>query len=512
MRGRTTCCAVAALVALACRSEPRLDPPRPKPVESPEAARVVVGISAPPASLDPHRLNEFLTFDMLSNVYEGLVGLDASLRVEPVLAVSWSSTDDRHWRFELRSGVTFHDGRPLTAADVVSSLQRARTHPRSQFKSYLVDMADVRAVGELVVEVTTLRPNPVLLNQLAFVLIVPRDAPEEIDAPVGTGPYRLGVADKGRTIELSAFERYWGPPPAQREVRYVARGARPPSARLLEGEVDLLMDLAPEEAVRIRATPGFKVVAEPAPAVDVLALRVDTAPFKDRRVRRALHLAIDRPRLVEGLLHGFGRPASQLVSRNVFGFDPGLSAPTRDVAAARRLLKEAGHPDGLDLVLEHRRERRVDVIVAQLAEAGIRVRPVAQHWHALLDRLEKGQVPFAFTGLVSDSGESSDVFLSTLHTRQPGRGLGDSNARGYSNAHLDALIERAAQTPTPNERLTVLQHCMRLAMEDLPLVPLAETYLIYGLRDDLTWTVRADGRLLARDLHRLPGAGHPLPQ
>jgi peptide/nickel transport system substrate-binding protein len=463
---------------------------------------MVVGLPAPPVSLDPHRLNEFLTFSVLSNVYEGLVSLDPLLRVEAALAASWTTPDDRHWRFELRRGVVFHDGRPLTADDVLFSLERARHHPQSQYASYLVDVEEVRAADEHTVEIRAERANPFLLQKLAFVLVVPRGAPDEIKQPVGTGPYSLSQLDAGRTIVLKAFDRYWGPAPTEQEVHFLAVRRPDAASKLLAGEIDLLTALDHEEAGRVSRAPGFKVVAEPAPSVEVLSLRVDVPPFDDPRVRRAAHLALDREALVQDLLSGFGRPASQLVSRNVFGFDPGLPVARRNLAESRRLLAEAGPLPELEL--EHRLERRADPIARQLNEAGFRVRPVARHWHALIDRFEKGQVKLALMGLVSDSGESSDVLLSTLHTRAPERGFGDSNDRGYSNPALDELIESASRTPALSTRQRLLQRCMGIAMQDLSLVPVVERYLIYGVREDVMWEPRADGRILARDLRRLP--------
>jgi peptide/nickel transport system substrate-binding protein len=454
--------------------------------------------------LDPHRLNEFLTFSVLSNVCEGLVSLDAWLRVQPALAASWTNPDERHWRFELRPGVVFHDGRPLEADDVVFSLERARRQPQSQYASYLVDVEEVRAVGPHSVEVATARPNPLLLQKLAFVLVVPRGSPDEIKAPVGTGPYTLAEREGGRRIVLRAFDRHWRPAPSEKEVDFVAVRRPDACGKLLGGELDLLLDLAPEEARRVSGAAGFKVVAAPGPSVDVLSMRVDVPPFDDPRLRRAVHLALDREALVRDLFRGFGHPASQLVSRNVFGFDPEIAVATRDLATARRLVAETGRADSLEIELEHRAERPVDLIVRQLAEAGLHVRPVARHWHALLDRLEKGQVKLAQLGLVSDSGESSDVLVSTLHTRTPERGFGDSNDRGYSNPALDALIETACRTPRLAARQRVLQDCMGIAMRDLSLVPLVERYLIYGAREDLIWESRADGRIQARDLRRLP--------
>jgi peptide/nickel transport system substrate-binding protein len=386
----------------------------------------------------------------------------------------------------------------------VFSLERARRHPQSQYASYLADVDEVRAVGDLVVEIATARPNPLLLQKLAFVLVVPRGSPDEIEEPVGSGPYSLSVEDAGRTMRLRAFSRHWGPPPAEPNVDFVSVRREAAAGRLLSGELDLLMGLAHEDTRRVSGAAGFKVVAELAPSVEVLSLRVDVPPFHDPRLRRAVHLALDREALVRDLLHGFGRPASQLVNRNVFGFDPEIAVAPRNLAEARRLVAESGHAGGLDLELEHRLDRPVGPIAGQLAEAGIRVRPVPRHWHALLDRFEKGQVKLGLVGLVSDSGESSDVLLSTLHTRALDRGVGDSNDRGYSNPTLDAAIQSACRTPRLALRQRLLQRCMRIAMEDLSLVPVVERYLIYGVREDLIWEARADGRILARDLRRLP--------
>lgn len=131
--------AAGLLLVAFCR---RTDPP-PAPAQP-----LRIGLYAPPAGLDPHRHNEFVTFTVVSNLFEGLTSLDPSLQVRPALAESWSSPEDDRWRFQLRPGVSFHDGRALTSSDVVFSLERARTHPRSEFGSYLVtapeDAARVR--------------------------------------------------------------------------------------------------------------------------------------------------------------------------------------------------------------------------------------------------------------------------------------------------------------------------------------------------------------------------------
>ncbi|HJS57543.1 MAG TPA: ABC transporter substrate-binding protein [Vicinamibacteria bacterium] len=482
----------AALLSLAACSRER-----PPAVENP----LRVGLNVAPASLDPHERNEFVTFGVLSNVYEGLTALSPSLRVDPALAESWHSLDERTWRFRLRQGVVFHDGRPLTAADVVFSLQRARSLPASEFKSYLAAMESARAVAADEVEIVTQRPNAVLLARLAFVLIVPHDSPVPISAPVGTGPYRLLDSGPGMALRLSAFDRHWSGSPRERAVELDVIKDPDRTQALLDGRTDLLLEVEPGQVEAIRAA-GLRVVSSPGPAVDVLGMRTDAPPFRDVRVRRAVSLALDRQALVDRVLLGHGAPAGQLVSRNVFGFDPALAPPARDLTAARRLLAEAGYASGLDVDLETRREREIDELARQLEEAGVRVKPQYHHWHELIDRMARGRVRFAFLSVVSDSGEAGDLFDSTIHTRDTVTGFGDSNESGYSNPALDALIESTGRTARLEERRRILQECMRVTMGDLPLVPVFERNLIWGVGRGIAFEPRADGRVLLRDIRR----------
>jgi len=223
-------------------------------------------------------------------------------------------------------------------------------------------------------------------------------------------------------------------------------------------------------------------------------------------VRRAVSLALDRQRLVAVLAAGYGTPAGQLVSRNVFGFDPELRAPERDLAAARRLLAAAGYANGFDVELEHRSDLKPEEIARQLGEAGIRVQLRPRHWHELVQRLQQGTARFAYLSLVSDSGEATDVLESTLHSRDPANGLGESNVSPYSNPRLDRLIDEAARTPELDDRRVLLGSCLGMLSEDLPLIPLYERHLIWGVRDGVIWQPRADGRVLAWDLRRVPTA------
>jgi peptide/nickel transport system substrate-binding protein len=461
-----------------------------------------------PQGLDPHLHDEVSTHWVLDNVYDALVAFDAGMRVRPSLAIGWYNPDDVTWRFQLRPGVRFQDGRPLAAADVVVSLDRARSHPRSKMSGYLVEVSAVRALDAQTVEVQTRRPYPILLNKLTFIAIVPRDAPPRIERPLGTGPYRFVSYVPGRSLELAAFGRGWrGRPPEQRVSIAFESDAPKRVARLLAGQADLIAELPSRDARQVAAAPGCEVRFGGGLAVRYLQLRPDTPPFGDVRVRRAISLAVDRGQLVATLLQGRGIPAGQMVAPKVFGYAPEIQPSRRDLAAARRLLAESGHPAGLDLALEYRAGQQIEALRAQLAEAGIRVRLEPRPWSELYPRLLQGKVGFYYGAWLCSSDDASDLFDNKIHTRDPARGYGDSNSSGYSNPALDRLIESSGATLSMNERRRILESGMRVLDADLPLIPLVVEYDLFGVRRGLDWAPRPDYRIYAADMRRTGTAG-----
>lgn len=462
-----------------------------------------IALYGPALGLDPHFHNEFVTALVLGNVYEGLTALDAQLRLRPCLAISWETPSDRVWRFHLRPGVRFHDGSVFDADDVVASLDRARRHPKSQFQSFLAAVIDVHAVDPATVEITTDRPYAVLLNKLAFVFVLPAGAPPEVHRPDGTGPYRFDGRDADGTIRLAGFDGYWGGAPAERSVELLSVPSDEKRIRMLANdEVDLVESVPPAEVGRVAALPGCHVVAEDSLIVEHLEIRTDTPPFDDLRVRQAIDLAVDRELLVARTLAGQGRPAGQLVGPGVVGYDPALEPHPRDLAAARRLLAEAGHPDGVDVTLELREGRDAAELVRQLGEAGIRVTLRPQPQDRLFARLDAGEIAFHLGGFLAESADASDLFDTTVHSRDPARGLGDGNTNGYANPELDARIEESGRILDPLARREALQRCMRMLMRDLPLVPLWVPYELYGVRQGLAWEPRVDGSLVAATMSR----------
>jgi peptide/nickel transport system substrate-binding protein len=487
---RLVAAVVVASGALACRHAPAQ-------VERP----LRVALYSDLQGLDPHVTLQYQTLSALSNVFEGLTRLDARMEVQPALALSWENPDNVTWRFHLRPGVRFHDGRPLRAADVVYSLERARHHSRTQLANLLVAVRDVRRVDDSTVEIKTDRFHSVLLNKLAMPLVMPEGTADEPPAAIGTGPYRVASYTSGVGLNLEAFADYWGgrPPVARAELSFVGDGLER-ADRLLRGEFDLAQELAPQRVAAVRSTPGLRVEIRNGFAVVYLEGQLDQPPLADLRVRQAISLALDRAALVEHMAAGYGSASGQFVAREVFGFQPDIDTPARDLPRARALLAEAGYPEGFPMPLEYREGREVGELVRQLAEIGVRVEPRPQVWRDLYPRMQRGEVPFFLGGMVAFSGDASSILDMKFHSVDPLRGYGEFNSNRYSNPRLDGLIEASGAIFDIGQRRVALQGCMELAAADLPVIPLYAAQDVYGVREAVDWQPRADGKLLVAEM------------
>jgi peptide/nickel transport system substrate-binding protein len=250
----------------------------------------------------------------------------------------------------------------------------------------------------------------------------------------------------------------------------------------------------------VQTTPGLRVEVQNGFNVVYLEGQLDSPPLSDLRVRRAISLALDRPALVEAMAAGYGLPTGQLVAREVFGFEPAIEAPRRDLPAAKALLVEAGYPSGFDLTLEYREGREVGELVRELGEAGIRVQPRPQVWSELYPRMERGEVPFFLGGMVAFSGDASSILDMKFHSVDPTRGYGEFNSNRYSNPRLDQLIEASGTMLELGQRRSALQACAEVVLADLPVIPIYGAQDVYGVRETVNWQPRADGKLLIAEM------------
>jgi peptide/nickel transport system substrate-binding protein len=226
-------------------------------------------------------------------------------------------------------------------------------------------------------------------------------------------------------------------------------------------------------------------------------------PLADLRVRQAIRLAIDLKELLRRGAAGHGFPASQYVPPDVVGYNPELPLPEYDPARARRLLADAGHPDGIDLPIDVQapiETALVREIVDELGRASIRAAPRYLPKEQFLRRIEDGTSAAHLAGWVCTSGESAELFESSLHTRVAAGGLGRDNGTGYSNPELDRVVDQLVGTIDPGARVELEKRAMAIAVADLPYIPLYVQEDRYVLTPEVAWEPRADGEIFLPDV------------
>lgn len=449
-------------------------------------------------SLDPHALDDEVTASALANVCQALVGFDPQMRITPLLAQAWENPNDLTWRFRLRPGVRFHDGRLLNASDVVFSLERARS---GRLSYYLSQVRTIRAVDEMTVEIVTSQPAPVLLNKLNFIAILPGGTPDSISAPVGTGPYRFEEYQPGRRLVLKAFDGYWGGRPRIPRAEFAVLAT--PQERLealARGEIHLAKFVQLRDSAK---HPRAGLIYHSLPGLGVTLLGANVGlpgPLADRRVRQAVYWALDPAKLIEqtGL---DARPIGQLVSPFVVGFIPQAEADRPKADRARALLAQAGYGPGLKLELEASISAapRAEAAARQLSAVGIDARVVLREWAELTERINRRQARFFLVGWSCNSGDASDLLEACLHS-QGGPGYGSANWCGYSVPELDRQIEQAGRTLDARRRIVLLQQSLSAGLEDMPLIPLYVRDQTYGHCRRLDFRPRQDGWVLISEL------------
>jgi peptide/nickel transport system substrate-binding protein len=482
--------------------------------------RVVFGTG--PYSLDPHYSNESVSYAIYSNIYEALVRFEPGKAAAPALAKRWANPDELTWEFELDESSRFHDGSPVTSADVVFSLERARDDPRSAWRFAVADVSRVEAPAPARVVIHTRRPLPTLLQNLADIAVVPKvyvTKGHDLDTqPLGSGPYRFVARDsRSGAVDLSRSPHRASQPAAIEHVTFSAipdEGRR--VAALLSGSADLVGDLPADAVPRIESAASLRVLR--VPSLRELFLAFDTGrprtpyasppknPFLDRRVRLAFLRAIDTPRICREIVRGAGEEATQLVSPAVFGFDPGYHKPVPDKDAARRLLQEAGFGGGFAVTLDTPHDTYpgdaaiADAVAESLRAVGVEVTVRRRDKQQHFQKLEAGDTSFYMLSWGATTADMQEIFDSLLRTRDTAHGFGSDNFGRFSDAELDHLAEEASVTSDPIRRLELLQHAGARAMDEAAWVPIYVQTELYGIRTPFRWAPQSDKRIRIVDV------------
>jgi peptide/nickel transport system substrate-binding protein len=453
---------------------------------------------------------------------------DAQARIRPGLAETWRPIGTEGWEFTLREGIRFHDGTPFTTDDVAFTFERIPqvTGPGASYTGLIRPVTRVEVVDPRVIRLFTSTPSPLLPVYLSQVMMLGRKLHEGATTAdfnsgrvaVGTGPFRVVSYSNNERLVLARNENYWGEKPYWAEVVYrIITNDAARSAALLAGDVDFIDQVPTSDIERFRRDTRFRLAettslrtmyitldaTRPAPVPQLASnagAALDRNPLSDLRVRRALSLAIDRTMLVERVMEGAALASAQFMPPGSFSSLQDLPVPRPDPEAARRLLQEAGYPQGFQITLASSNDRYInDARVAQAVgqmwtRIGVRTTIEAQPYAVFIGRATRREAPANLLSWGNSTGEVSVLLNSVLRTVNRARGHGSSNRIQYSNSEMDRLLDEAEVELNDERREALLRQASRAVLDDHAIVPLYMQNAIWVMRATLNYEARSDER------------------
>ncbi|GAB5377618.1 MAG: ABC transporter substrate-binding protein [Acuticoccus sp.] len=463
------------------------------------AQEITIAIGSEPSTLDPQLRDDGGERQVNDNIYETLMARSADGELVPGLAAAApTQVDETTWEFDLRDGVTFHNGAPFDADAVVASVERIiDPENNSEQMGYLNTITGAQKVDDDTVRITTSGPDPILPSRMYWMKMIPAEHGDTIgEEPVGTGPYKFVSWDRGNQIVLEANEDYWDGAPEVKKITYRFVGeAGTRLSGLMAGEFDVITNLLPE----------FVPTVPNAAAVDgletsVLILGTENEVVKDPKVREALNLAIDRDAMVEGLFQGHATVAGgHHINPRAFGYNGSLEGYAYDPEQAKALIKEAG-AEGATIKITGENGRwlksreQVEAIAAYWAEIGLDVQIEIQEFSQYLDSL-MGDGPRPDAIFVANSNELMDADRESSFIYHK-----DGAASSNSDAEMAQMIDEARVTTDEAAREKLYHDVFQKGRELNYTVPLFNLQDIYGMSERIDWQPRSDQKLIVKEM------------
>jgi peptide/nickel transport system substrate-binding protein len=482
-----------------------------------------------PASLDPHALAETFTLSWLGQVYEPLVGRGKKLELVPALAEKWEQPAPNVWRFHLRSSVKFANGEPFTADDVVFSLARVKMEG-SDMAYTVSSVTEVKKIDDLTVDLVMSKPNPILPVQITSSYIMSKawatangaEKPASVKTKVenfasnnanGTGPFKIGSRQVGVKTVLVPNDDWWGKKehnltevvftPIQSDTTRVAA--------LLSGEVDMIYPIPQQDAARINGT-GKHTVLQGA-ELRTIFLNMDQSrdellessvkgknPFKDKRVRQAIYQAIDMVAIRDRVMGGTSRIAGTMVAPGINGYDEKLDTRLPfDPEASKKLLAEAGYPQGFEFGMDCPNDRYVNdericqAVVGMLARVGLKVNLLAQTRTKYFEKVLARNSSFSLLGWQPLSYDAHSTLQDVIDT--PKDKVGTYNVGSFSNKKIDELTDQIEVETDPAKRQALIREALGIHKAEIGNIPLHQAGLAWGVRKGVNVVLRSDDSL-----------------
>jgi peptide/nickel transport system substrate-binding protein len=496
---------------------------------SSEAATFRYAYRVDPVSLDPYSTAETFTTSWLGQIYEPLVSRGKNLELEPALAVKWEQPDPLTWRFFLRPNVRFQNGEAFTADDVVFSLQRAASEG-SDLAYTINSVKEFKKIDDLTVDLILKRPNAILPYEINFTFIMSKSwttennaiKPASVRANIenyasthtnGTGPFKLKSRQAGVKTVLEPSSYWWGKrednltevifTPIQSDATRVAA--------LLSGEVDMIYPVPQQDVDRIKGSGRLSILQEN--ELRTVFLNFDQKrdellesnvkgknPFKDKRVRQAIYQAIDIDAIRDRIMGGTSHNAGIMVAPGVNGYDESLDRRLPfDPRESKRLLSEAGYPDGFEVGMDCPNDRYINdekicqAVVGMLGRVGVKVKLLAQTRAKYFEKVLSRNTCLALLGWQPLSYDALSTLRETTVT--PAEKLGTWNVGSYSNPKIDELTSQIEVEANPARRQALISEALSLEQADIAHIPLHQAALAWGVRNGVHLVQRSDESL-----------------
>ena len=478
-------------------------------------------------TLDPHAQNEGPTTQVSRQIYEALVTRGLDMSIGPQLATKWKAVDPNTWYFFLREDVKFSNGQPMTSEDVVFSILRAKQRT-SDFKEYISTISGVKAIDKYTVQIKTSKPNPILLNQLSNIFIMSKEwsaknfalSPQNWDAgqetfsatnAMGTGPFKITLREPNTKTVFKKNGKWWGNVEHNiTEIQLLPiKNAATRVAALLSGEIDLVTDAPVQDLGRIESSAGHKVASTPQMRTIFLGMdqtadklrsgNTGDNPFKKKEVRQALYQAIDIEAIKKKVMRGLSEPAGIITFPGVTGYTKALDKRLPyDVDAAKKLLADAGYPNGFDVELRCPNDRYVNdeaictAVVGMLGKIGVNVNLFSQTKSKHFKELKDNQGDFYMLGWGVPTLDSHYVFHYLYETDA------SWNKVNFSNADVDAAIRVMEGEVDLDKRNAAIAKAWKIVKDDIAYLPLHHQVISWASKSNVNVPIRPNNEPLFR--------------
>jgi peptide/nickel transport system substrate-binding protein len=440
-------------------------------------------------TLDPHSQNHATTNNIMSHSYETLVTYDKNYKPQPALATSWSQVNANTMRFNLRRNVKFHDGSPFTADDVIFSYERSKAPP-STMTIYVGGVKEIRKIDDHTIDVVSDGANPVLLNSFTYFFIMNK-----------------AWAVKNKTEKVQNYsakeENYASRNTNVTDVIYTPIKSDPTRvAALIAGDVDAVTDLPTQDVPRLRTNNNLFVLDGPEVRTIFIVLDLGSNelkygpkgpnPFKDLRVRQALNMSVDRVGIQRTIMRGLSIPAALMVAPGVNGYEEGADKPVAvNVEGAKKLLAEAGFPNGFEFTLDCPNNRYVNdeeicqALVNMWARIGVKVKLNAMPFATFAAKFQAFDSSAYMLGWGVATYDAQYTLQSLIRTRSGGAD-GNFNFGRISHPPLDALVDRMKNEGDTLVRNRVIREALAMTRDEVLAIPLHHQMRPWAMKKNIT--------------------------